>query len=529
MRHPKAEVEQENTEALIARVEELEQRLAEANEALRYQRKAFSEQEREREILEKLIERLPVMIVIYHPELKNFQINTAVKRILGYTEEDLAQPGFDLMAHVYPDTEVRAQVAEFMRTLKDGWLDLVATAKDGSLVETSWSNIQLADETKIGIGLDIRDRKLAEQALRESNERFRVTLSSTPITVFTTDRQLHYTWVYNNPGARRNSSRLLGKRDDELLPLGEADELVAFKQSVIDSGKGARREIELRVEGEMCLFDISLEPLCNASNEVVGLTGASIEITHQRQVEKELLRNQMQMEVQRRLIEHREQERIEIARDLHDGPLQEMIGIYFTLKEASGAGDTARMTEKLDTLERSLQKQIGSLRSFCSELRPPSLGPFGLEKVILSHVEAFRQRHPEITLNVLLQNDHEALEEAQRMALFRVYQEALNNVVRHANAHQVWVQLLVENDFVKLEIRDDGDGFEVPEEWIVYARRGHFGLVGMQERIQSVSGSFWLSSAPGQGVCLTAAVPCKSLIDKRGGKSFHEPNPSSHC
>ncbi len=510
MRQVRTRIDPENVEALAAKVEELEQRLAEAQQALQRERKSSSSLKRERAILEKLIERLPVMIVVYHPELKDFRANRAVERILGYTEKDLARQDFDLLEQVFPDAAYRAEVIAFMRSRKGGWMDLTAIAKDGSQVETSWSNFLLSDETQIGIGVDIRDRKLAEQALRESNDRFRVALSATSVTVFTTDRQLRYTWIYNSPGAgRRSSSAFLGKRDDELLPPEDVAEVMAFKQSVAASGQGGRREILLMQNGEPHRYDLALEPLRNAEGKVVGLTGAAVEVTHLRRAEKDALQNQMQMEVQRRLIEHREQERMQIARDLHDGPLQEMIGIYFTLKEASKTPGAAHLPEELPVLEDSLQKLIDNLRAFCAELRPPALGPFGLEKVILSHVETFRQRHPEITCYLQLQNERDVLDEAPRMALFRVYQEALNNVARHASAGQVWVQLLVEKDFVKLEIRDDGNGFAVPEEWIDYAREGHFGLVGMQERMQSVSGSLRLVSAPGQGTCLTAAVPRK--------------------
>ncbi len=508
MRQIRPELNQTNVESLLTQIRNLEQRLAEANRALKRQSEEFQLLISQNELLESLFQQAPVMVVIYDSDLEKFRVNQAFGSILGYNNEDLSQPGFDLMEHVYPDPDYRLYASEFMLSTREGWLDLSVTAKDGSQVDSSWSNIRLIDGTQIGIGIDTRDRKLAEQALRESNERFRLALSSTTVTVFTMDRRLRYTWIYNSPDAsKRNPSIYIGKRDDELTRVVNLEEMVAFKQSVLDSGQGARRELTLWANGEKRIFDLALEPLRNSSGEVIGLTGASIELTDQRRAVKEALQNQLQMEVQRRLIEHREQERIQIARDLHDGPLQEMIGIYFTIKESISAMQRDQTPNHMVLLEGSLQRQISNLRAFCTELRPPSLGPFGLEKVILSHVESFRLRHPEITFYVLLQNDREVLDETTRMALFRVYQEALNNVVRHACANQVWIELAIENDHIRLEIRDDGNGFDVPEEWIEYARKGHFGLVGMQERISSVGGTLQLYSAPGQGVCLTATVP----------------------
>ena len=125
----------------------------------------------EHELLQTIIDAIPVMITIYDPNLKTFRFNRALRETLGWTEEDAR--GGDLMALCYPDPEYREMVGRFMQSLEPGWRDFVLRAKDGSFVESSWANIRLSDDTRVGIGIDIRERKAGERALRESEEWFR--------------------------------------------------------------------------------------------------------------------------------------------------------------------------------------------------------------------------------------------------------------------------------------------------------------------------------------------------------------------
>jgi PAS domain S-box-containing protein len=129
------------------------------------------------EMFQRLIDTIPAMITIFDPKLQQFQFNRAFRDILGWTEEDAAKG--DFMAMIYPDPAYRAQVSAFMQSLEPGWQDWKAKAKDGSIVESSWATIRLSDDTLIGIGIDLRERKNAEKSLKDANKKLNLLTSIT--------------------------------------------------------------------------------------------------------------------------------------------------------------------------------------------------------------------------------------------------------------------------------------------------------------------------------------------------------------
>ncbi|MBE0699197.1 MAG: PAS domain-containing protein, partial [Anaerolineaceae bacterium] len=352
------------------------------------------------------------------------------------------------------------------------------------------------------------ENALLFEDLREFRHRFEVALRNAPIVVFSTDRHLHCTWIFN-PGSFFSAEKMLGHRLD-LLPYqhgGELRPLINVLQQVIDRGEGMREEIHLPVQDEMMSFNLTVEPLRDVDGQVVGLTCAALEVTKQRRMEAEALLNLAHIEVQHRLIREREQERMRIARDLHDGPLQDLIASNFTLVEAMEMNDKESRYIKMHELQRSIYKQIEDLRRFCNDLRPPVLGPFGLGKTIQSHLETFRVRYPDQVIEFELDSDQQVLPEEMRMILFRAYQELLNNIVRHAQAKKIMVRFHLEPDQVVLEVEDDGVGFAVPGNWLELAREGHLGLVGLRERVEMAGGKVEFKAQPGQGTNVRIVVP----------------------
>lgn len=344
----------------------------------------------------------------------------------------------------------------------------------------------------------------------ELSERFNVALKNAPVSVYMLDRNLRFTWVYNPP-FNFTEEEMLGKRDDELHPISAISELIELKQQVLETGIGTRKELPLKLQGQEGFYDITIEPLHNIEGELVGLTVAWINITGQRRLEAEMRERAAQIEIQHQILRHRELERMEIARDLHDGPLQEMIGMNFTINELTMVDDPDERLGMLNQIYENLQQQIQSMRNFCYELRPPALTPFGLERAIRSHVENQASSENGLEFHLDLAYDGQALPEEIRLALFRVYQEALNNILRHAQASQVWVRFSFDDENIELEIRDNGQGFQVPFRWLDLAREGHLGLVGMHERVQAIDGQVFIESEPEKGTRIRVTVPQQRL------------------
>ena len=220
-------------------------------------------------------------------------------------------------------------------------------------------------------------------------------------------------------------------------------------------------------------------------------------ILFRRKLNKEKHQQQHLYESRLRLAEDREAERLRLAQELHDGPVQDLhaIRIRLNMKGPYGQGTAAEM-------EDDLLHVIRELRAISEDLRPPALSPFGLGTALRAYIERFQKRFPDLDITSTIAEDGQGLPERVRLALFRICQEALNNVVQHARATRAWICYTLEPKHVVLEVRDNGDGFDVPKDWIELAHDGHYGLLGMLERAESIDASINITSTPGEGSCI---------------------------
>ena len=220
----------------------------------------------------------------------------------------------------------------------------------------------------------------------------------------------------------------------------------------------------------------------------------------QRQIQAESI------ETRQRLTDSREAERFRLAQKLHEGPLQDLIGLRFHLGVVlSGLQEESAKTQ-LTFVQDNLQTVIESVRAFCVDLRPPALGPFGLEKAIRAHVRRFQAQFPQLNLMMDLDADEQRLPERMRLALYRIFQQALDNVARHAQANNVRISLRLAEEEVQLKVIDDGLGFALPRQWIDFAREGRIGLLDAIERAEAIGGRLEVTSAPGAGTLVLVTV-----------------------
>jgi PAS domain S-box-containing protein len=118
----------------------------------------------ERELLQRILDTIPVMIAVYRPDTRVLQLNTAFERLTGWTSE--AARGLDLMALCYPEPTYREEMRAYMASLEPGWRDVAMTTMDGRVLQTSWANIRLSDDTYVGIGIEITERARADEHQR---------------------------------------------------------------------------------------------------------------------------------------------------------------------------------------------------------------------------------------------------------------------------------------------------------------------------------------------------------------------------
>ena len=354
--------------------------------------------------------------------------------------------------------------------------------------------------------IDITARKQAEQALYESELRFRIALANAPIMVYTMDRNLRYTWVYN-PSDCQPASEIIGKRQEEIEPAPETAETLALKRMVIATGEGIQQEIKSQVGGETHYYILNLEPIQSSSGMVIGLTGAVLDVTRQRGLEAERQEYLTHLEVQRRLMEYREKERQEIARDIHDGPIQTLVSTLFNLQVSKEALPDPMLKNELEQIGQSLKGAVRELRVIVNELRPPSLLRFGLARAIRIHVEDLRERHPELLVEAELFDDNGQMPEPLCLTLFRIYQESMNNIIHHAQATHIWLRLVRQENNLVFEVQDNGKGFTQTEDLAKQTQKGHFGLAGMSERAQTAGGKLTIITQPELGTTIRVTVP----------------------
>lgn len=456
-------------------------------------------------------EAIPYGIWICDPDGRNIYASQSYLDLVGITQEQCYEFGWGDTLH--PDDAERAIAAWKECVRSEGLWDIEHRflGKDGQYHPILARGIPVRDdEGKIiywaGINLDISRLKKVEQALKTSEEHFKVALKNSPMLVYTTDRELRYTWIYNPPFGVP-ASEIIGKTDEELDGFEQVAELVTLKRSVLESGVGRREEIRWQYEGADYYYDVTVEPMRNEEEEITGLTVAAIDITDKKRMEQIAREHQVQIELQRRLMEQREQERLLIAQEIHDGPSQTLAGTLLELELTKSTFSDPTLQLELNQIRLNIKNAVRELRGIIAELRPPLLERFGLSRAIEAHAEEFKERYPGLALTHEIAEDRGKLSRDAGLSLFRIYQEALNNIVRHANATRASVRLSFSDELAVLEIEDNGRGLPVMPDLTSQTAQGHYGLAGMKERAEAVSGTFQLRSAPGNGTTVTVRIP----------------------
>lgn len=201
-----------------------------------------------------------------------------------------------------------------------------------------------------------------------------------------------------------------------------------------------------------------------------------------------------------------EDERRRIARELHDGTVQALVAIGRRLEYLEGSAQNPELVGQLAALRQEVGTAAAEARRFSRELRPLALEDLGLTPALRNLANQLHEQHG-IQVTLTARGAPRGLTGDQELALFRIFQETLTNVAKHAQATEVSALLESDAEGVLLQVSDNGRGFAQALSTDEFARRGHFGLIGIQERAQRLGGRLELESQPGQGATVRVWLP----------------------
>jgi signal transduction histidine kinase/YHS domain-containing protein len=200
-----------------------------------------------------------------------------------------------------------------------------------------------------------------------------------------------------------------------------------------------------------------------------------------------------------------EHERKRIARELHDDTVQSVIAVIQSIDLTKNwlESDPERAKQMMNMAREQATEIVTSLRELIGGLRPPALEELGL----VSAVEMLVAKSEQVTVTFSVSGAVRRLEEAHELTLFRIVQEGLNNTVKHGEASRLTIQLTYGADDVELRLSDDGRGFVPPQDLRQFTAKRHYGLLGVQERVTALDGTFEIISGIGQGTVLLVRLP----------------------
>jgi signal transduction histidine kinase len=273
----------------------------------------------------------------------------------------------------------------------------------------------------------------------------------------------------------------------------------------------AQRELEIRMQ-ERTVVLAQLQERSTALKEANDLL--QVQVHERKRAEEQASRQSQQMEgLSRRLLRLQEVERHQLALDLHDQLGQVLTGIRLNLQRVQRERDGTKAVTRLAEAINMLDGALGQVRQWSFDLRPPLLDDLGLVSALRWYLD--RQVREFVVPHLKAPRREKRFPSEIETTCFRVAQEALTNVVRHAKATHVWIEIGHTPRELQLGIRDDGVGFDVASAQNRAAGGGSLGLLGMQERVRLCGGRLDITSAPNAGAKLLATIP---LIGSTSGQ-----------
>lgn len=387
--------------------------------------------------------------------------------------------------------------------------------KNGELVYTEFSSKRV---TLAGIrcihtaARDITARREAEAALRRSEAKYRelVQNANSMIVRFDTQSRVTFFNEYAQEFFGYSEEEILGhKITDTILPAVDSEgrnisERLGNFFTHPERYKNIALENVLR-NGERVVVAWTNRPIRGAEGKIIEFLSVGVDMTERRRA------RQMIQTLTHELIKAQETERYKIARDLHDHIAQDLSSLKIGLQTLFGSHLSATETVQAQAgkLIQILQRSISEVRNMAYDLRPPGLDQFGLVRTLFTYCEDFAQtNHLKIDF-IAAGMDDLSLEDDIQINLYRLIQEALYNVKKHAHCKGVTIRLVASSPNLMLRIIDDGAGFDVRRWRSKSHKEKRMGLQSMVERVGLLNGTIDIRSQPQKGTAIFITIPIK--------------------
>jgi PAS domain S-box-containing protein len=395
-------------------------------------------------------------------------------------------------------------------TALDELIDIETFDGKSKTMRNSAAPIRNADGQIVGaviVNEDVTERVRAEDAVRKNEKQLRDVIDTIPVIAFTdmpdgsnefTNRSWQdYTGLSVKDAAGWGWESTVHPEDVARFH----EEWCAAVSAVTPFDNAARYR---GADGQYRWFLVRALPLRDERGNLLRWYGVLMDIEDRVRAEQALRESAARLQhLSRRLLTVQEQERRHLSRELHDEFGQLLGAITFHLQAAKGvAGEAARssLTECMNLLQRA----GAQVRNLALELRPTMLETAGLDET-LRWLAAQHQQQTGIATEVVGHLSHVPADLA--IGCFRIAQEALTNVVRHARAQHVWIEVSQSDGVLEVIIRDDGVGFDPAKTLKQAASRGHLGLLGMRERVQILGGNLEVDSDSEHGTHIRVSLP----------------------
>jgi len=237
------------------------------------------------------------------------------------------------------------------------------------------------------------------------------------------------------------------------------------------------------------------------------MTGTVIDITRHKQAEERLNQYQSQLrELLSALSVAEEQERRRIAADLHDRTIQNLGLCRFKLGALRGPQASPELSSAFDELDKIIEQTIQETRTLVFELSPAVLYELGFTSAVEWLAEQIQKLHG-IVCEVYDDHQPKPLDDSVSVILFQVMRELFMNIVKHARAKRAWITIRKDNDHIRIQVKDDGVGFDASNIGYPLSEKGGYGLFSIRERLKLLGERLEIVSAGGQGTTVTLSAP----------------------